>query len=240
MKVLDFILNSIKSMSVKTYIISLLLILAVVALIYVIGKIIAHSEKKILLMDFVHRFNVRLIRFFIQLFGITFGLIMYWEFKSMYGNDDLIASDILLPLVLLLLGKALYILSGQIGKKICDHREDSNNNRFTTLLVLISLAVLGFYNNIYIGGAITGIILGKFFWFDTKLKDFKRTIKSFKPSFDCLLTVIIPLAIMVIALIVAYENPENLYGVFWDMLTGISISFLVIYMGKRVKKTNYI
>lgn len=223
-----FVIKSIYLMSIESFCISLVGLLTIVAIANFIGKRIAQNKNKEEIMNNVNTFNIRLIRFLAQLFGIMFGLIMYWEYKDINKSSEFISSDIFLPIILLILGKLLYILLSFIGKETLIDNDERNNNRFTTLLVLTSLSVIGFIGNVYIGAAITGIILGRFFWFDTGFNDFIETVKSFKPSKDCLLAVMIPITIMILAVTLVHNNVANLYGVFWGMLTAIIISITVI------------
>lgn len=233
MNFIDFIQNSFKSMSNQAFLISLIGLLVIFIVGFIAMKIISKSEKREILTNSIKKFNYRFIRFLIQLFVITFSLIMYFIFKDINKTDEIISSDIFLPIVLLITGKILYMLSRLIGREYFIDEEEHSNDRFTTLLVLISIAILLFMRNIYTGSAITGIILGKFFWFDTKFSDFINTLKSFKPTLDCFLAVIAPIGLMAIVILYVMKDINNLYGAFWGTLLALSLILTFIFISKR-------
>ncbi|WP_312668245.1 hypothetical protein [Tissierella praeacuta] len=168
MKFLKFFIESISLMSIKSFYISLVGLLTIVIIANFIGKIVAQSKKKEEIMRNVNTFNIRLIRFLTQLFGIIFGLIMYWEYKDINESNGFISSDIFLPIILL--------------------------------------------------------ILGRFFWFDTNCNDFIEAVKDFKPSKDCLLATMIPIATMILAVTLVHNNIAN---------------FTMIIVGLALQKKEY-
>jgi len=68
------------------------------------------------------------------------------------------------------------------------------------------------------------LILGRFFWFDTNCNDFIEAVKDFKPSKDCLLATMIPIAKMILAVTLVHNNIAN---------------FTMIIVGLALQKKEY-
>lgn len=231
---------TLREMSWSSFIIAFVVLLLLEVVAFIIGPKI---EKNVSFKDNIRGSVHRLIEFNIMAAGLSIGLLGYWIVKDLNPNNTVLAADILLPILLLIIGRFVHKLCS-IAKRnnskstSVDREAETRNEKFLILVVLLYLMIIGFMSDTKTGAIILAIILGRFLWIDTTWKTIISEIQDFKPTSKFALQLVIPIGLISIILFkfVFPMNASSIYGVFWGLTIELFITGIVLVIRNINKK----
>lgn len=244
MRIILGIIKEIASkMSISAFLVSFVGLVVLEIISYLVGKNIKNNQS---IENYNTKLLMRISEFIIFLTGISICFLGYWLIKEIKSTSEILAADLLFPVILFIIGNVMYHFIKKInrGKDIEDD-EFVRNRKFLMFVTLICLTGIGFIaKNQAVdryapntGLLILNIIVGRFLWFDTNLESFKKDIMGFKPTKSYFKEMILPIFIINLIFLYIITKEENIvYGVFGGVTTGVILTVIIIIIVKLKEK----